>query len=108
MKNYSDAELEAAHKHSFANRKTIEKSGQCGCFYCCCSLPASMVKQWYSESGGQGDTGWCPGCGIDSLIGDASGISLTPSFLAAMNGKYFDADCAIEADELKPTSQHSS
>ncbi|MBU3537649.1 cytoplasmic protein [Polynucleobacter sp. UK-Gri1-W3] len=108
MNNYSDVELETAHKHSLANRKTIQKSEQCSCFYCCCVFPATMVEQWLSEANGQGDTGWCPRCGVDSLIGDASGIPLTPSFLAAMNGKYFDADCAIEADELKPTSLHSS
>ena len=101
MKNYSDIELEAAHKHSFANRKIIEKSNQCACFNCCCTFPAVMVEQWFSEVDGQGDTGWCPQCGIDSLIGDASGILLTSRFLTAMNEKYFNADCAIEAEKVK-------
>ena len=91
MNNYSDIELEAAHNHSFANRKTIEKSDQCGCFNCCCSFLASMVELWLSENSNHDDTGQCPGCGIDSLIGDACGISLTHELLVAMNEKYFNS-----------------
>lgn len=101
MNNYSDVELEAAHKHSFANRKPIQNSEQCGCFNCCCMFPATMVEQWYGEKNDEGDTGLCPGCGIDSLIGDATGISLTKEFLVAMNTKYFDGLCEIETEKVR-------
>ncbi len=34
-------------------------------------------------------TAFCPLCGIDSVIGDASGIPITQEFLTAMHDKWF-------------------
>jgi hypothetical protein len=101
MNNFTENELKSAHKHSFANRKSIERSNQCGCFCCCTLFPATLVEQWSTERNGNDDTGWCPGCGIDSLIGDSSGISLDRPFLVAMNEKYFDGLCEIENKKVR-------
>jgi hypothetical protein len=35
------------------------------------------------------DTAMCPRCGIDSVIGSASGIDLTPEFLRKMHDFWF-------------------
>jgi hypothetical protein len=91
MTDYSIEHLSSAHKLSFANRKTIETSRLCGCFYCCKLFPASLVVNWTQEKDNVDDTGWCPDCHIDSVIGDASGINLTKELLAVMNAKYFGA-----------------
>jgi len=36
-----------------------------------------------------GQTALCPGCGIDSLIGDQSGRPITTQFLDAMRAHWF-------------------
>jgi hypothetical protein len=90
MFNYSKSELTAAHKLSIANRSIIESSKECGCFYCNRIFPAPLVSNWTKEKEGKNDTGWCPNCNIDSLIGDASVIKLSNEFLFAMNKQYFD------------------
>lgn len=42
-----------------------------------------------AELGRCGQTASCPYCGIDAVIGDASGYPLTPEFLDAMRGQWF-------------------
>ena len=96
MTNYSIEFLKSTHKLCVANRKAIETSKLCGCFYCCKLFPASLVVNWTQEGDSFNDTGWCPDCHIDSIIGDASGINLTNELLIAMNEQYFDAQCEDE------------
>jgi hypothetical protein len=43
------------------------------------------IQEWID--GGQ--TALCPSCGIDSVIGDASGFPITEEFLAAMESRWF-------------------
>jgi hypothetical protein len=48
------------------------------------------ITEWCDEdSMGAGQTALCPRCGIDSVIGSASGFPLTPEFLEAMNRRWF-------------------
>tara|TARA_Y100000034_G_C6899089_1_gene415206 strand:- start:779 stop:1051 length:273 start_codon:yes stop_codon:yes gene_type:complete len=79
-------QLKHAHGHSRNNKEEIEKSGWCGCFYCCETFPASDIDKWIKEE----TTALCPKCNIDSVIGDASKISLTEEFLLEMHKYWFN------------------
>lgn len=73
----------AAHKHCANNRHEIIASEKCGCFHCIAVFESSEVKLWFDEMA------FCPRCGIDSVIGSASGYPLTREFLSQMNAHWF-------------------
>ncbi|OZC03959.1 cytoplasmic protein [Rubricoccus marinus] len=77
-----------AHRHSSSHRAEIERSERCGCFYCMAVYPPEAVAEWIDEGNG-GETALCPSCGIDSVIGSASGYPITGAFLGRMNAHYF-------------------
>jgi hypothetical protein len=60
----------AAHSHSADHRDEIGVSAVAGCFYCCETFSPSEVEDWIDDE----RTAMCPRCGIDSVIGDASGF----------------------------------
>jgi hypothetical protein len=69
------------------NRPEIEASQICGCFYCCSIYPPSEIVDWIGD---QNDlTADCPRCGIDAVIGSASGFPITSEFLSLMNERWF-------------------
>lgn len=76
--------LKEAHQHSSHNQQEIAASKTCGCFYCKHFFVPTEVVTWV-----EGDTALCPYCHIDSVIGDASGIILTPEFLDRMEKHWF-------------------
>ena len=78
-------DIERAHRHSIRHRAEIATSGWCGCFYCLEIFDAREIGVWTD----QGDTALCPYCGIDSVIGDASGFPVTSEFLNAMEVRWF-------------------
>lgn len=78
--------LETAHKHSINNKAEILNSKVCGCFYCREMFDPKEIKNWIKD---ENQTAQCPYCYIDSVIGDASGIQLTKSFLEEMHKKWF-------------------
>jgi hypothetical protein len=80
--------VEAAHQASSRHRGQIEKSKRCGCFYCLKTFSPTDIKEWIEESSGA-ETALCPFCGIDSVIGDASGYEVTHDFLSAMQQRWF-------------------
>ena len=82
---YTEQQLREAHTHSVHNNDEIVRSQHCGCFSCCRVYNASEVVDYVDN----GETAVCPHCGIDSVIGDASGIDLTPQFLNAMLRRWF-------------------
>ena len=77
----------AAHGHCTSNRTEIEGSESCGCFYCLAVFPSSEIEDWIGDR--LGDTAICPHCGVDSVIGSASGVPLTREFLEAMHQHWF-------------------
>jgi len=82
-------DLEMAHVHSSENEAEISLSVQCGCFYCKESYSARRVADWLEE--GTPRTARCPLCGIDSVIGDKSGLPVgDKAFLQAMYDHWFD------------------
>lgn len=80
--------MEKIYRHSSYHRAEIEASRQCGCFCCRTIFAASEVADYVD--GGQ--TALCPNCDTDAVIGDASGIAITPELLDEMNRRYFDVD----------------
>ena len=96
MFNQTRAQLEAlkkshdpiaiAHEHCSRHRAEIERSVRVGCFHCCEIYEASLIDIWVGED----DTALCTKCGIDAVIGDASGFPVTDrSFLKSMNKVWF-------------------
>lgn len=74
-----------AHKHCTKHRAEIEASAICGCFYCLRTFPPTPITEWTDDS----QTALCPKCGIDSVIGSASGYPITPEFLQSMHDHWF-------------------
>jgi hypothetical protein len=69
-----------AHKHAFRQRDELEHSDGCGCFYCFSTFSPSEIKTWVDDD----NTAICPRCGMDSVIGSASGFPLTKAALRKM------------------------
>ena len=80
--------LTEAHKLCTANRAQIERSNVCACFYCLGSFQPSKIEDWIDEPS-DGSTATCPNCGIDAVLGDASGYELNEAFLSAMHQWWF-------------------
>ena len=75
-----------AHKCSIYNRKQLEKSSKCGCFYCGKIFAPDEITNYLNEKCG---TALCPYCGIDSVIGDAGGYPITEDFMRKMHERWF-------------------
>lgn len=83
----NDKTLEDAHKLSSENREEILKSNQVGCFYCGAIYAAKEIDDYVGDM--EDETALCARCGMDSVIGDASGFKLSREFLEAMHSHYF-------------------
>ena len=80
-----------AHDHCSNNRSEVLASSGCGCFYCLGRFKPSDIAEWVNERDDGQQTAICPLCGIDSVLGDASGIELSDEFLKEMNAFWFSA-----------------
>ena len=66
------------------------KSDVCGCFYCLKTYGPAEITEWVDEyETGMGTCAVCPKCGIDSVIGSASGYPITEEFLKKMHLHWF-------------------
>lgn len=74
-----------AHKHSSKHRAEILRSDLCGCFYCEKTFEAKEIEDWIDDQ----KTALCPKCGIDSVIGSASGFPIKKKFLHEMCEYWF-------------------
>ena len=75
-----------AHQFSVNNRKQLEQSSVCGCFYCRKIFNPNEITEWIPEKSG---TALCPYCGIDSVIGESSGFPIAEQFLNKMKQYWF-------------------
>lgn len=81
-----EAQLKAAHEHSWKHRSEIQSSGACACFFCLSTFAPSEISEWIDNA----QTAMCPRCGIDSVIGDASGLPiLEAGFMDEMANHFF-------------------
>ena len=75
-----------AHAHSAHHRDEIQASSKVGCFYCGATYPPTLIEEWIDHD----TTAMCPRCGIDSVIGDASGYPAGDrEFLDQMKAVWF-------------------
>lgn len=82
-----DQERFENHRHSIRNQREILASSRCGCFYCLKTYSPKEIQSWVTEF--DIDTALCPHCGIDAVLGDASGLTITREFLHSMHLFWF-------------------
>lgn len=86
--NFPPAMLDAAHRHSANHRAELERSDVCSCFFCEKAFAVSDVEEWIEDESG---TALCPHCGVDSVMGSASGYPVADAkFMRAMHTRWFD------------------
>ena len=81
-----------AHKNCSQHRTEVEHSERCGCFYCVQSFSPTEINEWIDED----RTAMCPRCGIDAVIGSASGFTLSNEFLQRMHEYWFERTHAVK------------
>lgn len=96
----SALDLVAAHKHSIFHRAEVLASTGCGCFHCLALFAARDVQDWTDNARPPSDwTALCPQCGIDAVLGDASGLPIQADFLRIMQERWFGDDVNNEDEE---------
>jgi hypothetical protein len=92
----SEDELTRAHTHCAGHRDEVLRSDACGCFSCSSVFAPTAIAEWIEERNGWFATRpdpWtaiCPHCGIDAVIGTASGFPADDgAFLQSMNARWF-------------------
>ena len=85
-------DVDRAHRHCTRNRREIMTSELCGCFYCLRTFVPGEIEHWLATE----DTALCPHCTIDSVIGSASGFSVTVEFLRQMHARWFETGRPFE------------
>jgi hypothetical protein len=81
-----------AHAFSIRHRRDILASEQCGCFYCLAQFAPQAIREWIDDEQDVGQTALCPKCGIDSVVGSASGVPITRAFLECMYVRWFKTE----------------
>lgn len=75
-----------ASDHATDNRREVEASDLCGCYFCSETYPSSEVVKWTDE----GQSACCPKCGLGNVvIGSASGLPLAKEFLDLVHAHWF-------------------
>ena len=90
LRTRMDREREASrlHRHTRANRMELEESEVCGCIACERIYFPSEIAGWLEDGTGN-ETGLCPHCGVDAVVGSASGIPIMPGVLRRAHERWF-------------------
>lgn len=78
-------DLTQAHRHAANHRREIAESLVCGCFHCLRVFAPREIRAWVDT-----ECARCPHCGVDAVLGDASGLPMTRAFLAEMRARWFE------------------
>ena len=93
-----------AHKHH-DNREEILKSEKCGCFYCLEIFSPDEIIEWHGEDEhGIEQIAICVKCGIDSVIGSASGYPIERNFLSKMHDFWMGPYEGFKARRASPVN----
>ena len=80
--------LDAAHRHSANHKAELDISDACGCFFCQEVFAVNDIEEWVEDESG---TALCPHCGVDAVIGSASGFPVADAnFIRAMRERWFN------------------
>ena len=103
---YTEEYINTAHKATIFHEKDILQSTHCTCFYCGYQFNPTTEANlcWMDENSPKGKTLVCPMCGIDCIIGDASGFPITDAnFINACTEEWFGGISGIS--DGKPVEQ---
>jgi hypothetical protein len=82
-----------AHAHCIRHYRELLASQLCGCFGCLAIFPPFEIDRWLSDGPTDAEqTAWCPYCGVDTVIGSASGYPITAEFLMRMKQHWCSGD----------------
>jgi hypothetical protein len=85
----NDLPFVKAHKHT-EYQQEILNSEKAGCFYCLEIYSPDEINDWHGEKCKEYEPlAQCPKCGIDSVIGSASGYPMETTFLSVMRDFWF-------------------
>ncbi|MEQ1784259.1 MAG: cytoplasmic protein [Hyphomonadaceae bacterium] len=85
MSSFSPGMVENLMKFTTANREQVEASDLCVCMDCQEYFPSGTVERFLRDG-----TAFCPSCGNDAVVGDASGLPIFDAgFLDAVNSQWF-------------------
>ena len=87
--NNKNIDIIELHKHSIYNEGEIAASTVCGCFYFGHIFKPNSIKDFLMEKNSTQRTALCPYCGIDSVIGSASGVEISSKLLKEMHDYWF-------------------
>ena len=94
--HFAESILIKAHKHCIRNKEEILSSDLCGCFYCLSLFKPDRIVDWLKEDCTDTNsdniyTALCT-CGVDAVIGSASGFPITTQFMQDMHAIWFNID----------------
>jgi len=84
-------EISEASKWLMHNKDQLEKSSRAGCYFCEMIFDPSEITEWVDDN----DTALCPRCGIDSVLGSASGYDLSLETLSNLHRYWFEGRSKI-------------
>ena len=88
-------------KHAEDNEIEIVQSKKCGCYFCRQVYDARNVQEWIDDE--RGVTALCPECGMDAVIGDASGVEISKPLMKEMNLAFYGEEFMDENPEAART-----
>jgi hypothetical protein len=75
------ASYTSAHAFASKHRVAVEASAQCVCFSCFARFKPAAITKWIDAQ----QTALCPKCGLDSVLGEASGSRIDDAFLRRLH-----------------------
>ncbi len=102
---YSSAYVKDAHGATFGNESQILKSESCQCCYCGYVFDPKVLGEldWIEELPPHERTLRCPRCGIDCVLGSASGYPIhEPEFIRICTETWFGGISRISDEMLRP------
>lgn len=90
---YSKEQFPEIYKHTKNNEIDILNSKKCSCLFCRQTYDARRVSDWSNEN--NKISAVCPECGMNAVVGDASGFSLDHDTLKQLNLTYFGEDYMV-------------
>lgn len=87
---YPQSAFPEIFSHTVNNETDVLHSTKCSCLFCRQTYDARKINDWVNDKNGV--TALCPECGMDAVVGDASGFVLDHDTLKALNLAYFGED----------------
>lgn len=82
MLSFLIQEFKKIDSHRIKNKEDLQKSQLCACTQCLKVFSAEKIESYIQERDGK-ETGKCPYCDRDAIIGDASGYKLADELIPA-------------------------